>query len=151
MQFTTKSNEAGKLPVIVAARKVLIEQVAPLIMENLVDLPHGNGDNLTTRMDGIFIDVTGDDGKPAGRLQLNWSANYWAPRDKTAKKSDVDAPEVFTLSQHDVATLDSAIATFKENGDVENAVKLATIKSVYQREGKVSRDDLYIVIGLGTA
>ena len=143
------ATKAGKLPIVDAIRAMLIEHVVPLLIEHKDQFYQGNGENLTLGQDSFFTDLVNDDDSPAGRLMLSWSPNIWGPKVKgeaKAKASKDNGDDRITLLPKEVAALDVAIATLKEANDFDNAVKLATIKSVAaQSNGKVSREDYRVV------
>lgn len=146
------ATKAGKLPIVDAVRALLVEHVVPKLIESKEEFYQGNGENLTIGQDSFFVDLLNDDESKAGRLMLSWSPNIWGPKvpkngDSKAKGKGVEI-EGYKLSQKDTTVLEAAIATMKGNGDIDNAVKLATIKSTYERVGSVTRDELKLIMSL---
>lgn len=146
------ATKAGKLPVVDRVREKLIEHVLPILLEDKEQFYQGNGENLTIGQDSFFTNITNDDGSSAGRVMLSWSPNIWGPKVEgaaKAKKNGASDDDRITLVPKEMAALDAAIATMKQANDIDNAVKLATIKSVAsQQGGKVSRNDYRVVFSL---
>jgi hypothetical protein len=144
------ASKPGKLPVVNAIREMLADKAIPMLFESKDELEQGNGSNLTTRQQSMIVNVTDDEGKPAGKVMLSWSANVWGPKVAgEEKRNGVEGDTRVTLTSKELASLDAAIAKFKEANDFDNAVKLATIKNRAVTDGKVSRDDFRIVAVLG--
>lgn len=146
------ATKAGKLPIVDTVRALLVEHVIPKLIEGKDEFYQGNGENLTLGQDSFFVDLINDDESKAGRLMLSWSPNIWGPKapkngDSKAKGKAVES-EGYKLAQKDVASLDAAIAAMKASNDIDNAVKLATIKSTYERVGNVTRDELKLIMSL---
>lgn len=152
MRFVLASKNPGKLPIVDTVRAILAEQVAPKLHEGKDQMEQGNGSNLTTRQDTAYFNIEDDDGKPAGRIMISWSANYWDPKVEGEKstRGARNEDDRITLTSKEFQQLDAAITTLKQGGDFDNAVKLATIKSIAQSQGnKVSREDFRVVSALG--
>jgi hypothetical protein len=147
----TLNTKAGKLPVQDRVRELLVEHVIPVLLqdENRQEFYQGKGENLTLGQDTFFVKITGDNGEEQGQIMFSWSPNLWGPKvAKAGKDGKAVVPDGYKLAANDVAALDKAIALMKENADIENAVKLATIKSTYNRVGTVTRDELKLIMGL---
>jgi hypothetical protein len=146
----TLASKAGKLPVVDATRDQLLNHVLPTLLdpERRQEFYQGKGENLTLGQDTFNIELTNDDDSPAGRLMFSWSVNLWGPKVAKDKASKAVEQDGYKLAANDVAALDYAIAKMKENADIDNAVKLATIKSTYNRVGTVTRDELKLIMGL---
>lgn len=149
MQLTL-ATKAGKLPVQDTVRELLLTHVLPVLLapENREQFFAGKGQNLTIGQDTFFVDIANDEGVAEGRAMISWSPNIWGPKAAKGEKKAAVEVEGYKLAQKDIAALDAAIAAMKANADIDNAVKLATIKAGYERTGTVSRDDLKVVMCL---
>jgi hypothetical protein len=150
----TLATKAGKLPVQDTVRALLIEHVLPVLLaeESKPEFYQGKGENQTLGQDTFFVEIANDEGVDQGRVMFSWCPNVWGPKsEKAAKgaKNSAMQDDRIPLVPKELAALDAAIATMKAAGDIDNAVRLATIKSVAsQSENRVSRADYAVVLAL---
>lgn len=142
--FKLTSDKAAKLPVVDLMRAAILEHVIPILIQGRADMYQGKGQNQTIGQDSFFTtdDETGE------KLGFSFSANLWPKSDGKSKSKGEPAEAGYKLSNADVAALTVAIAKAQENADVPMAVKLATIKSVHELNGRVSRDDMKVIFQL---
>lgn len=101
---------------------------------------------LTTGQYSFIMESNSDPSKKY-HVSLSVTEILARPSKGKGKVADVET-EAFKLSSKDVAVLDAAIAKFKQAGDIDNTVKLMTIKNVHARDGRVSRADFVLVDSL---
>lgn len=153
VELATKS---AKTPVQDAVREIILKQIIPLLLDNKDEFYDGNGDNQTLGQDTAYYNLFNEsDGKSAGRIMFSWSPNLWGPKVATEKgKGGKNTPVVddrVTLLPAEVTALDQAIATLKAAGDIDETVKLMTIKKdATGHGGRVLREDYRVIYGLTT-
>jgi hypothetical protein len=126
-------------------RELMLEHVIPVLAEYKNELEESrtpNGKNQTFRFDNCFFSnpETGE------KYAIGCTVNYWER--PTAKVSMRERGTLAKLAPADVVALDKAIAIATDAADIDMAVKLNTIKQMYLRDGGVSEEQQYLVLGL---